>query len=366
MTANLLHNSFFTAPIAVRKMSQSSNIKKKSGNSGSNRPRSNSTNTGVSSTISTAATGGSNRSKSLTVSNELSQMSGGGDSNQLETTVSDEQNVFVNQDESVVCGKCRDAIVDSHELSSIQCESCSKWHHLGCANLEESDMTTLKKCGIHWFCESCDSLFSGIDNKMRLLEEKIDKVLSHERSYAQVVSKIESNATFIKQLESTTTMINDHLGSTKSAMDNHFKNQEKQMHTIRSDLSKETRAKNLILFGVAEQSDTTLEQSMESVSELLRSCSLKHSVSKDNLTRLGQKKEDKPRPIRLSLSSQSEKWEFLKRINAQRVRGIFARCDLDKEERKKDFLLRQELKTKRLENPSQKFKIYKNRVMKIT
>jgi len=54
--------------------------------------------------------------------------------------------------------------------------------------------------------------------------------------------------------------------------------------------------------------------------------------------------------MRLTLASEVQKWEFLKRINAQKIEGVFARLDLNKEEQEKDFQLRSELREMRQKN----------------
>jgi hypothetical protein len=45
--------------------------------------------------------------------------------------------------------------------------------------------------------------------------------------------------------------------------------------------------------------------------------------------------------------------------------GLFARCDLSKEDQKKDFALRQELKVMKAKHPEANFKIKNSKVVKI-
>lgn len=65
------------------------------------------------------------------------------------------------------------------------------------------------------------------------------------------------------------------------------------------------------------------------------------------------------------MSSENDKWELLKPINAIKRKGVFARLDLTKEEQHKDFLLRQELKEQREKDPQGQYKIIKNKIVKL-
>ena len=69
--------------------------------------------------------------------------------------------------------------------------------------------------------------------------------------------------------------------------------------------------------------------------------------------------------MRLTLASEVQKWEFLKRINAQKIEGVFARLDLNKEEQEKDFQLRSELRELRQKNPENKYKITSGKIIKV-
>ena len=81
--------------------------------------------------------------------------------------------------------------------------------------------------------------------------------------------------------------------------------------------------------------------------------------------RVGAKQNGKNRPIRLSLDTEATKWELLKRLNAQKISGVFGRLDLTKEKQERDFQLRQELKKKREEQVGKKFKILKNQIVEV-
>lgn len=71
------------------------------------------------------------------------------------------------------------------------------------------------------------------------------------------------------------------------------------------------------------------------------------------------------RPVKLCLSFESDKWEFLRRFNAQKPGGAFARLDLAKEQQQKDFLLRKELRDARQKDEQGTYKIVEEKVQKL-
>ena len=44
-----------------------------------------------------------------------------------------------------------------------------------------------------------------------------------------------------------------------------------------------------------------------------------------------------PRPLKVITESREQKWDILKRVNSQRIQGIFAKPDLTRAEREADL-----------------------------
>ena len=55
-------------------------------------------------------------------------------------------------DDSTPCGACSKPLA----AESIECELCKLWFDLKCVKLVAGDIRTIKKPGVHWFCEKCD------------------------------------------------------------------------------------------------------------------------------------------------------------------------------------------------------------------
>jgi len=134
---------------------------------------------------------------------------------------------------------------------------------------------------------------------------------------------------------------------------------------------KEIRERNMIILGVEEGS--TKQDTIEKVQKLMQDCHLTTKVEKENLFRLRKMENVKtndhgekvPRPLKMCTESKEQKWDILKRINGLKLKGIFAKPDLNKEEREADFRLRAELKKIRENNPLDTYKIFRNQIKKI-
>ena len=242
-----------------------------------------------------------------------------------------------------LCGKCKNKF-DEEEILCVECERCSTWFHQECTRLTKTDYKSVQKrnIGIHWFCEKCDNMLVSIDEKLRQIQETVNDLSKQKipaTNYSDIVSKIDTS---IKQNETI-----------QSEM-------SKQIKSLQSDLTAENRAKNVVVFGIKEN-----ENLNETVSKIYDECGLHLSTDKLKALRLGAMKDGKSRPVKISLASESQKWDLLKRINSVKPDGIFARLDLTKEEQQKDFLLRSELKKIREQNPSDTYKIVKNKIVQL-
>jgi hypothetical protein len=140
---------------------------------------------------------------------------------------------------------------------------------------------------------------------------------------------------------------------------------EKGVHREKDN---EFRSKNVIIFGIEEIGDR--DKLCSQVTKLLSDCHLDITVTNDNMYRLGKIHEAdgniKRRPVRLIASSETQKWELLKRINSLKYEGIFARLDLSKEDQQKDLALRTELKEVRSQDQAGRYVIRKGKIVKLS
>ena len=106
------------------------------------------------------------------------------------------------------CGTCKKVIKESGE--AVECETCLEWFHLPCSDLTTSDLQTLQKRGVHWFCEACDTPLVKMESRVSKIEQEIanikgsfDKAFEQQKcfldkTYANVVSKFQEKTVEIQ------------------------------------------------------------------------------------------------------------------------------------------------------------------------
>lgn len=246
------------------------------------------------------------------------------------------------------CGRCAKHVGDHDQ--SIECDLCNRWYHVECTDLTKTDLKTVAKPSIKWYCFTCNDTLSSLDSRIKTLEKVVNDQVAKQTTqiqhstvtWADLASKLDSNNTFI----------------------------ESQVKTLKAELNKDKekdfRSKNVILFGIKEDENTTFDQTIDQIQSVLSDCHLPPiELPKQNVHRLGPRTPSKNRPIRIKLSSDTQKWEYLRRINQNRSKGIFARLDLNKEEQERDFRLREELKQRKSADPGGQYKIAKGEIVKI-
>lgn len=268
------------------------------------------------------------------------------------------------------CGSCNTTIQTGR--GSVECEVCLRWYHLECVDLSKDDLATIGRAkGIHWYCKNCDATSYQHEKRLNSLEASLTKFLDDQtHSLTDRIAAVETQLQEVVESQQKATLTYsevvtklDASNKTGQAIQEQV---SKQFSTLKTEIKTDNRAKNLVVFGMSEASADGEEDSLsESVGQLLKQCSIRPDVSSSECFRLGQKKTDKSRPVKVVFKSESDKWEALRRINNMKQKGIFARLDLTKEEQERDFRLRQELKQTREKNPNQKFKIMKNKVVAV-
>ena len=99
------------------------------------------------------------------------------------------------------------------------------------------------------------------------------------------------------------------------------------------------------------------EVTTDAVADLLRgSCGMRPPSSM-KAYRLGRKRDNGDRLIKVCLDSEEKKWEVLKRINSTKPSGVFSNLDLTQEERELQFKLRERARTLKEENKGTLYRI---------
>jgi hypothetical protein len=143
---------------------------------------------------------------------------------------------------------------------------------------------------------------------------------------------------------------------------------------------RDRRKNNIIIFNVGECTsditDVRKEYDMAEVTELLAN-EMNVLTSVMNPVRLGPKKENMqwPRPLRITVDSESTKWKILKESKnlqasgEEKVKRIFIKKDMTPMEREQDALLKNQLSQRRIQSveggDQTKWVIRKGKIVKV-
>ena len=255
------------------------------------------------------------------------------------------------QGEEYICPICTDIIientkeVDGHD--AIFCEgTCNSWLHRQCAGLSKSLFQSLAKSEKSYHCPHCRlaSYESVVDN-MKSIISSLERVKTLETknstnaniSYASATASSISSQPIPAPQSSVTSPPNDHITTIVSS----YLNEEKE---------KSKRRLNLIVHNLKEPSSedgaTRKKEDIKQINDLLQ----KHvevTPSITNAIRLG-KRGDRPRLLRITVSTESEKANVLRNTfklrREQETKNIFISPDMTPREQELNKKLRIDVK----------------------
>lgn len=251
------------------------------------------------------------------------------------------------RDTPCLCGACNQVI--SKKQYSILCFSCDRWNHIKCVDLSVAqvkffDTELRKEKGDRWNCPPClrhtvrlsqasrKSLTPGFGqpeiaapkiSKPVTLEDIMIKLNHMEGQYNDLLFKYNQQIEVNESLQTEIAKLNSKVDHLEHAMEKHVPSSS---NTVSSDdffrecYERETRKKNVIIFGQPEpdNSSTTQQVDSESVKEILSYiCPNVNTSNIVKVVRLGKILSPasgvKPRPIKIVLSDNDISSEVLRR-----------------------------------------------------
>lgn len=218
------------------------------------------------------------------------------------------------------CGKadCEETVKKGER--NIKCERCRKWFHIRCGKISVEEFNAINKVNsAMWFCPPCrGSVVETLDFVEELREE--NKKLKQEMNVLE--DKILGmKADIVKEVKQCLT--HDMLETVKNRVIEELKEKD----------DKETRKRNIVMYGVEESSAETPEEREREDTNVC--CDIiENAVGvKDfrilSTKRLGKKGENdsRVRPVLLELSESKMKWDIIKsagnlKIASQKYRNV--------------------------------------------
>jgi hypothetical protein len=204
-----------------------------------------------------------------------------------------------------ICPKCRNIVLDSGK--SVECDLCRVWFHLECVGINNTEFRSLAKTNTElcWICIACKTKprTSGTATTYPgSVDNKLDSILGLLGDMNSRIGNLEShNMTRDKEIDT--------------------KIDEKVHDAVREELDKERRKLNLIVHGLEESinpdADTRKQDEMTGVQSVMSAIKLDNQQPTD-ITRLGETKPGKIRPMRITVRTLSEKRSIM--ANAKLLR----------------------------------------------
>jgi hypothetical protein len=234
------------------------------------------------------------------------------------------------------CGKCTQACASSD--NSISCDKCGSWYHQKCAGLNNQEFKCLGKQNspILWFCPECQPMLRQQSQTDHTVNGKLDTILT-------LLTTLNTRIATLETRDAASTEYID-------------KRIDEKVHdAFREEMDKERRKCNLIIHGLEENANGDLsEQKLQDegrVKDALYSIKAELTAVPTELTRLGEKKPGRIRPVRITVNSITAKRDILSKARLLRENASFDNVyigpDLTFKEREANTVLVKELKTRR-------------------
>lgn len=281
-----------------------------------------------------------------------------------------------------ICSKCENPVIDE----GLGCELCGFWFHISCLDITKEQYEFISsKAELLFVCSSCKNDNKDTDIKTiantnpqeKMFNQMMEKILESNR---KVIESNEKMAKANNDLNDRVTKLENQENSkivsekqVKSIVETNIKQMldEKVNEAVREAKEIENRKQNLILVNVKENNEKDSKiKDKEVVEELLKKIIKDEEVKVEELTRLGEKKDNGSRLIRIKVQNNEIKRKILKNSSLANEgseekdpkKKIYINPDFTKKERELNKTLRDKIKAMPTEERS-KYTIKSNKIV---
>ena len=232
--------------------------------------------------------------------------------------------------------------------ASIECEACENWYHAECQGLSQSAWGAIKEHNLFWVCGNCQKQFVEMQNIRKQVKADIELVETH------VVKKVEEVKSLVEKV------IDKKVDDGLKKMEVKFGESSTALKKVVQEKNID-RSRNLIIHNIPEcDSDdpkVRAEHDVKEMSKITQSlCGTGTSTNIARAFRLNRQKpadlnevDRRPRLLLIKLDKEEDAESlFMKRFGLRDAGfpNIYITRDLSKEERERQWKLREELKRK--------------------
>ena len=325
-----------------------------------------------------------------------------------------QQQKSADHNNSVPCGECGkncDENPAEFKDESMECDCCHRWIHVVCAKMQKGKRDAISKYKLRWFCDKCEvgaaSLYEmcvGIRAEQVKLREDVSKL---ETRVINCEKESSSTLTRLATCEKTNSELSTRITNVKASVLSDLKtdtSENNPLTTLKNELKAEIAAtkqqtpwklssaggsagstpdlrkiindevkeevkeakalqaikNNIIISGIPE-SDNDVADVNKLISEEL---SIVPAI--DTVLRLGKPNPDRPRLLKVVISNSENRQKIL--LKAKDLRKstcketrekVYIRPDQTKKQQLESKNLRDDLRARRLQNPTKVYKIVK-------
>ena len=287
------------------------------------------------------------------------------------------------------CFNCQQSPGRNERSSAIICDLCSHWLCKDCANIDNTvyDLVVQNDISYNHICTACREEIPKIKDLILISQKQIQmeeditamkKDIETNKQSLQKVSNFETRLRAVEQVIQTNKLddanyplLPDIDATTRKLQEKLFSQKEKtsKLNTnFEEDKRKAAKTQNLIVYGLPELHTETIDQ-MKADFNVLRELYAERvqlaTTDISSITRLGQKKDGKIRPIRITFVEPLKRREILINNKGLKIEGqnhdlcecknpghhihINITNDKTQQEREIENKLREELKQRRID-----------------
>ena len=270
--------------------------------------------------------------------------------------------ISASETESAACGSCHKEVFEEDE--AIQCETCHMWFHIKCQKVSQKKYKFLNSeegQGLHWFCLICERTTLGMVTRMSALEAQVSKVeekMEMKADKEEVQSEIKrledslKTKVDIEAVEGLMKRAEPEPSTSKQAAE-----QDMMAKSISELEERDRRKKNLMFLSMEESesddADTRKTHDIMCVKEICEE--LGEDVNVEKAVRLGEKKSDEVRRLKITFTAPEMKRNVLMKAKNlrssknEKSKKIFIKPDLTPFQRAEEQELLKEVRKKNAE-----------------
>ena len=275
-------------------------------------------------------------------------------------------------DKNHPCKVCENVVTDDPKTEAVQCDRCEAWLHFSCSKLRKIDydyLTNNPQSSVNWFCEPCrKDMKSGPAGQD-------SRILQHGAKMDTVMGVIKGMQAQMAVMQGQMAMMMDTTNKKKDEEKESENVQAQVTEAIEEQKEKEEKKNNVIVFNIPEPTSEDNNEAMKEDIKLVKDMlAVVHpnidnvEIDESNTKRLGFKKKDHTRPIKVQFKDDSIKGQVFRNSSKLKSHDKFSKVNISNDKTRRelqaDKKLKEQLMAERALRPDDDLIIYRGDIIK--